>query len=75
MNINLLTGEDFDPNNAYDSLIPFIINKRAAIELGWQDDPLGRTMEVFAPGQPKSWRKEKLSVSWMTTILNLCTSR
>ncbi len=60
MKINLLTGEDFDPNNAYDSIIPFIINKRAAVELGWQDDPLGRTMEVFAPGTTEIMAKGKV---------------
>ena len=60
MNINLLMGKDFDPHNAYDSLMPFIINKRAAVELGWQDDPLGRTMEVFAPGTTEIMGKGKV---------------
>jgi putative ABC transport system permease protein len=60
MNINLLMGEGFDPNNTYDSIIPFIINKRAAVELGWQDDPLGRTMEVFAPGTTEIMAKGKV---------------
>jgi putative ABC transport system permease protein len=31
-------------------LLPYIINKRAAIELGWLDDPLNKTLEIFAPG-------------------------
>jgi putative ABC transport system permease protein len=60
MKINLLTGKDFDPNNAYDSIIPFIINKRAAVELGWQENPLGRTMEVFAPGTTEIMAKGKV---------------
>ena len=41
-------------------MMPFIINKRAAVELGWQDDPLGRTMEVFAPGTTEIMGKGKV---------------
>lgn len=60
MNIKLVLGENFDPKNQYDSLMPVLLNKRAALELGWQDDPLGRTLEVFAPGTTEIMAKGKV---------------
>lgn len=60
MNIKLVAGENFDPKNNYDSLMPFLINRRAALELGWQDDPLGRKLEVFAPGTTEIMAKGKV---------------
>lgn len=50
LNIKLLQGRTFKPDGQYDSLMPLLINKRAAIELGWLDDPLNKTLEVFAAG-------------------------
>lgn len=50
LNIKLVSGKNFDPNETYDSLWPFIINKRTALELGWLDDPLNKTLDVFAAG-------------------------
>lgn len=50
LNIKLVQGRDFDPQFRNDSLWQFLINKRAAVELGWQGDALGRKLEVFAPG-------------------------
>jgi putative ABC transport system permease protein len=50
LNIKLLAGRNFEPEKKYDSLWPFIINKRAALELGWIDDPINKTLEIFAPG-------------------------
>lgn len=60
LNIGLLTGENFNPNRTNDSIMPFLINKRAAVELGWLDDPLGRTMEVFAPGTTEIMAKGEI---------------
>ncbi|MBT1695923.1 ABC transporter permease [Fulvivirgaceae bacterium PWU4] len=57
LKIKLLMGRDFDPEAKYDSAWPFIINRRAAIELGWLDDPLNRTLEVFAAGTTKIMAK------------------
>jgi putative ABC transport system permease protein len=50
LNIKLLQGRNFDIRDNYDSAWTFIINKRAAVELGWIDDPIGKSMEIFAPG-------------------------
>jgi putative ABC transport system permease protein len=50
LDIKLVMGKNFDPDETYDSLWPFIINKRTALELGWMDDPLNKTLEVFAAG-------------------------
>lgn len=50
LNIKLLQGRNFDQKDNYDSAWTFIINKRAAVELGWLDDPIGKSMEIFAPG-------------------------
>lgn len=51
LDIKLLAGENFNPvRHETDSLWPFLINKRAAIELGWADDPINKRMKVFAAG-------------------------
>lgn len=50
LKIKILAGENFQADKKYDSLWPFIINKSAALELGWADDPIYRKMEVFAAG-------------------------
>lgn len=50
LHIKLIEGRNFDPGDNYDSAWTFIINKRAAVELGWMDDPIGKSMEIFAPG-------------------------
>lgn len=50
LGIKLVQGKNFEPDDKYDSLLPYIINKRAALELGWIDDPLNKTIEIFAPG-------------------------
>lgn len=51
LKIKLLFGEGFKSNvQESDSLWPFLINERAAIELGWLDDPIGKRMKVFAAG-------------------------
>lgn len=50
LNIKLLMGKNFNPDETYDSLWPVIINKHAAMELGWLDDPLNKTIEIFAAG-------------------------
>lgn len=60
LKIKLIAGQTFDPNKSYDSLWPFIINKRAAIELGWLGDPLNKTIEVFAPGTTEIMAKGKV---------------
>lgn len=60
LKIKLLAGESFDENKTQDSLWSFVINKRAAIELGWQDDPLNKTIEVFAPGTTNIMAKGKV---------------
>lgn len=52
LKIKLLIGDNFKPYTIHeqDSLWPFVINKTAALELGWADDPIGRKMKVFAAG-------------------------
>jgi putative ABC transport system permease protein len=51
LKIKLLKGENLNPLQAKkDSLWSFLINKRAALELGWVDDPINRRMKVFAAG-------------------------
>lgn len=51
MKISLLSGETFMSKVYPDSVWPFLINRKAAIELGWGDDAIGRTLEVFQPGR------------------------
>ncbi|MBS1978082.1 MAG: ABC transporter permease [Bacteroidetes bacterium] len=51
LQVRLLEGVNFNQDEKYDSLPPYLINKRAAVELGWQSDAIGKKMEVFAPGQ------------------------
>lgn len=55
MKINLLSGKNFVQTGKYDSAWAFLVNKRAAIELGWDGDPVGRHLEVFAPGRTEIW--------------------
>ncbi len=51
LKIKLVAGEHFSPVTLdHDTLWPFIINKRAAVELGWADGPVGKRMKVFAAG-------------------------
>lgn len=50
LHIRLLIGENFIPDKDYGAYWPFIINRSAALELGWADDPLYRKMDIFAPG-------------------------
>lgn len=57
MKIKLLAGRNFTKALANDSLWPFLINKRAAIELGWADDAIGRRLEVFQPGRTEIMAK------------------
>lgn len=51
MKIKLLTGENFHKPVEGDTLWPFLINRCAAIELGWLDDAVGRQLEVFQAGR------------------------
>ena len=51
LKIDLKLGRDFDASMKKDSHTSFLINKRAAVELGWMDDALGRELSVFAPGR------------------------
>jgi len=46
-----LSGNNFDVHAGYDSIWPFLINRKAAIELGWTDNPIGRRLEIFQPGR------------------------
>lgn len=57
MKIKLLSGRNFEKPTENDSLWKFIINKRAAIELGWTDDAIGRRMEVFEAGRTEIMAK------------------
>jgi putative ABC transport system permease protein len=50
LNIKLLAGRNFDEKDANDSVMTFIINRRAAIEMGWLGDPVNKTIEMFAAG-------------------------
>jgi putative ABC transport system permease protein len=51
MRIKLLSGRNFSKPNEKDTIWPFLINKRAAIELGWSDNAIGRRMKVFQAGR------------------------
>lgn len=46
MNIEMMEGRDFDPDQPSDSTNAIIINKKAAIELNMEDDALGRVIEI-----------------------------
>jgi putative ABC transport system permease protein len=50
MKVKLLAGRNLSVEDEHDSLMLFLINRKAAIELGWNDDAIGRRLEVFAPG-------------------------
>jgi putative ABC transport system permease protein len=60
MKIRLLAGNNFNRLNHNDSLWDFMINRKAAVELGWPDDPIGRTLEVFAPGRTEIMAKGRV---------------
>ncbi|MEJ0031534.1 MAG: hypothetical protein WDO15_14685 [Bacteroidota bacterium] len=38
-----------------------MINRRAAIELGWAEDAVGKTLEIFAPGRTEIMAKGKIT--------------
>ncbi|HZY78777.1 MAG TPA: ABC transporter permease [Cyclobacteriaceae bacterium] len=59
MKIELLAGRNFLEDDA-DTLMPFLINRKAAIELGWADDAIGRSMEVFEPGRTEIMAKGRV---------------
>ncbi len=46
MDIELLDGRYFDPNQPSDSTNSIIINKKAALELNMADDAVGRVVEI-----------------------------
>jgi putative ABC transport system permease protein len=50
LKIKLLAGRNFDETDRDDSLMSFIINRSAAIEMGWQDDPINKTVEMYGAG-------------------------
>lgn len=50
MRIKLVSGNNFDPSAPSDSLPPLLINRQAAVDLGWTDDAIGRKLSVFQPG-------------------------
>lgn len=62
MKIRVVAGENFSKEIRYDSLSlpPLMISRRAATELGWQDDAIGKTLEVFAPGREEIMMKGKV---------------
>ncbi len=60
LQISLLAGRDFAAEPTGDSLLPYIINKRAAIEMGWTGDPINKTIEIFAPGTAKIMAKGRV---------------
>ena len=62
MKIRIVAGENFSKDIRYDSLSlpPLMISRRAAVELGWQDDAVGKTLEVFAPGREEIMMKGKV---------------
>jgi putative ABC transport system permease protein len=53
LDIQFLSGHNFHTEPSTDTLWQFIINRQTAEELGWQDDPVNKTMEIFAPGTTK----------------------
>lgn len=57
MKIKLLAGSNFKDNIYSDSIWPFLINRKAAIELGWGDDAVGRGLEIFQPGRTEIMAK------------------
>ncbi|MEI9917349.1 MAG: ABC transporter permease [Bacteroidota bacterium] len=62
MKMKLLAGRNFnkDDNSRIDTLWSFMINRKAAIELGWAEDPIGHTMEIFAPGRTEIMAKGRV---------------
>lgn len=46
LNISLLDGRFFDPNEPSDSTNAIIINKKAAIELNMENDAVGKVIEI-----------------------------
>jgi putative ABC transport system permease protein len=50
LNIKMISGRNFPEVDRDDSLMSFIINRRAAIELGWQDDAINKTIEMYGAG-------------------------
>ncbi|HMJ70486.1 MAG TPA: ABC transporter permease [Cyclobacteriaceae bacterium] len=60
MRVKLLAGRNLAEEDENDSLMLFLINRKAAIELGWNDDAIGRRLEVFAPGRTEIMGRGKV---------------
>lgn len=60
MGINLVKGRNFSQSNAADKDQAFIINQKAAELMGWQEDPLGKQLELFAPGTTEIYKTGKV---------------
>lgn len=50
MKIKLKKGRDFSRLYSTDKTTGFILNRQAAKNLGWENDPVGKKLELFGPG-------------------------
>ncbi|MEP5611853.1 MAG: FtsX-like permease family protein [Cyclobacteriaceae bacterium] len=50
MNIEVASGRFFDKKFPADYDHAFVLNEEAVKNLGWEDDPIGRSLELFGPG-------------------------
>ena len=50
LSINIKLGRDFSKEHPSDSSTAFIVNQAALKELGWEKDPLGKKISLFAAG-------------------------
>jgi putative ABC transport system permease protein len=53
MNIEIAQGRDLSREHPSDFGEAFLLNEKAVQELGWQDNPIGKKMEMFAAGTTK----------------------
>ena len=50
LDIKITEGRNFSRNFPSDASEGFILNEKAVEKLGWENDPIGKKMELFAPG-------------------------
>lgn len=55
--IELTIGRFFDKAHPADIRNAFVLNKEAVKQLGWEENPIGKSLELFAPGQETIMKK------------------
>lgn len=60
MNINLKKGRALMKDNPIDKSESFLLNQKAVQQLGWEEDPIGKSLQLFGPGTNEIVMKGKV---------------